>query len=188
MLFMLAKPTEARIIRPLLSFYRVSNLPVYTTSKVYSGKPNPSLDRDLSGIVFCGDSSQFDQSILEMQQEIAAQYQVATRNIPLFNLGYDTYALISELSTLQQNPARRMSGKTGTLWLGSNNNIRRQLTCGKFKDGLVQKLGLGPILKADRNIDEDHLHQQQAEPHQQNSHSHGAYKKSWLERSQLIPE
>lgn len=188
MLFMLAKPTEARIVRPLLSFYRVSNLPVYTTSKVYSGKPNPSLDRDLSGIVFCGDSSQFDQSILEMQQEIAAQYQVAARNIPLFNLGYDTYALISELSNLQQNPARRMSGKTGTLWLDSDNNLRRQLTCGKFKDGLVQKLGLGPILKADRNVDEDHLHQQQAEPHQQNSHSHGAYKKSWLERSQLIPE
>lgn len=152
MLFILAKPTVARIIRPLLSFYRVNTLPVYATSKVYSGKQDPSQDRDLSGIVFCGDNSKFEEEIHQSREEIANQYQVAVRNIPLFNLGYDTYSMITELSVLQQDSTKRHEGKTGILWLDSDNNIRRQLICGEFKKGYVHATGPGPILKANNNF------------------------------------
>ncbi len=179
MLFMLAKPKEARIIRPLLDFYRVGNMAVYSTSKVYSGKPNASLDRDLSGIVFCGNVSQFDESLQEVQQEIVSQHQIATRNIPLFNLGYDSYNLMSELPKLQQSPNERMSGKIGRLWLDENNFIRRQLVCGQFVEGNVKSLGAGPILKAETQT-ELPLDQQQETSTQQ--HSHGLEQKPWLER------
>jgi len=150
MVFMLAKPTIARIIRPLLTFYRVNNLAVYATSRVYSGKPDPAQDRDLSGIVFCADSAKFDQQASQRQREIALQYQVEERNIALFNLGYDSYHMITWLSQFQHDPARQLSGKTGLLWLDDNNNIRRRLSCGQFQDGYVQKLGPGPLLNPER--------------------------------------
>ncbi len=180
MLFMLAKPKVARIIRPLLDFYRVGDLPVYSTSKVYSGKPNPSLDRDLSGLVFCGDASQFDESIQQMQLEAGSLHQVAARNIPLFNLGYDSYKLISELPKLQQSPSQHMSGKIGKLWLDDNNFIRRQLKCGQFVDGNVKSLGAGPILKAETELLPLH---EQLQPSEEKQNEDGLYNKSWQEQS-----
>ena len=173
MMFIMAKPKEARIIRPLLNFYRVGDLAVYSTSKVYSGKPNASLDRDLSGIVFCGNVSQFNEDVHQMQQEISSRYQVAERNIPLFNLGYDSYNLMSELPKLQQSPAERMSGNSGKLWLDENNFIRRQLTCGQFVEGKVHSLGVGPILKAENDLTPF--------DQQQEKYIHGSEHKSRLE-------
>src|SRR5690554_7108230 len=52
-LFLVALPQQARQIKPTLAFNFASDLPVYSTSHVYSGEPNPSKDRDLNGIVFC---------------------------------------------------------------------------------------------------------------------------------------
>ncbi|MEE9412815.1 MAG: penicillin-binding protein activator [Methylococcales bacterium] len=184
MLFMLAKPKIARIIRPLLDFYRVGDLPVYSTSKVYSGKPNPSLDRDLSGLVFCGDVSQFDETIQQAQLEAGSSHQVAERNIPLFNLGYDSYNLMSALPELQQSSAQRMSGKIGQLWLDDNNLIRRQLKCGQFVDGNVKSLGAGPILKAATELVPLH---EQLQPSEDKQNEEGLYKKSWQERANENP-
>ena len=178
MLFLLAKPKEARIIRPLLDFYRIGNLAIYSTSKVYSGKPNASLDRDLSGIVFCGNVSQFDENLQQVQQEIVSQHQIAARNIPLFNLGYDSYNLMSELPKLQQSPTERMLGKIGRLWLDENNYIRRQLICGQFVEGNVKSLGAGPILKAETEAGLVPLGQQ-PETSIQKQHNHGSEQKSW---------
>ena len=175
MLFLLAKPTDARIIRPLLSFYRVNYLPVYSTSKVYSGKPEPSQDNDLSGIIFCGEPSKFDQIEQQEQEETASQYQVAVRNIPLLNLGFDTYNMISGLSVLQKDPTQRLQGKTGALWLDKDNNIRRQLTCGQFKDGYVQKIGLGPVLQAEDQATSS-LFEEQLQTNEKPHNGHGQYK------------
>ncbi|MEE9423650.1 MAG: penicillin-binding protein activator [Methylococcales bacterium] len=183
-LFMLAKPKVARIIRPLLDFYRVGGLPIYTTSKVYSGKPNPSLDRDLSGLVFCGGVSQFDDDIQQKQQETGSLHQVAARNIPLFNLGYDSYSLMTELPNLQQSQTHRMSGKIGKLWLDENNFIRRQLKCGQFVDGNVKSIGAGPILKAETELEPLH---EQLQPASDKPNKDGLNKKSWLERLNQDP-
>ena len=185
MIFMMAKPTIARIIRPLLSFYRVDHLPVYSTSKVYSGKPDPSQDNDLSGVVFCGNHSQFDQNEQQIQQEVASEYEVAIRNIPLFNLGYDTYNMIFELSGLQQDPERRLQGKTGMLRLDSRNNIRRQLICGQFKQGYAEMLGPGLILDAE-NADLSPF-EVNGQTHIEQQNGHDMPDKPWLERSDRLP-
>ncbi len=145
MIFIIARPKEARMIRPLLSFYRQAHLPVYTISKVYTGRPDPVKDRDLSGVNFCGYQSNFDTDLYQDQIEQASSYDVAERNIPLFNLGYDTYQMISNLSLLQQQPNERIEGKTGLLWLDGMNQIRRQLYCGQFdREGTVKLIGKGP--------------------------------------------
>lgn len=177
MIFMMAKPTVARIIRPLLSFYRVNQLSVYATSRVYSGKPDPAQDRDLSGIVFCSNTSKFDQDELQRQREIANQYQIAERNIPLFNLGYDAYRMISGIAVLQQDPDQRIHGKTGVLWMDDNNNIRRQLICGQFQDGTVRVIGPAPVLIPEGQIIPSLFERQSSE----------LDKKPWLERSDRVP-
>lgn len=145
MIFIIARPKEARMIRPLLSFFRQAHLPVYTISKVYSGRPDPVQDRDLSGVHFCGYQSIFDTNLSQDQIEQASSYDVAERNIPLFNLGYDTYQMISNLSLLQHQSNERIEGKTGLLWLDGRNQIRRQLYCGQFdQEGTVKLIGKGP--------------------------------------------
>ncbi|MGH8498734.1 MAG: penicillin-binding protein activator, partial [Methylococcales bacterium] len=51
--FLVAQPSNARLIKPLLDSYNAGRLAVYGTSQVYSGHENPNEDRDLSGIAFC---------------------------------------------------------------------------------------------------------------------------------------
>src|SRR5690606_29923358 len=52
MVFMLAKPAQARVIKPLLDFYYAGDLAVYSTSRIYTGYPIPRLDRDLDKVRF----------------------------------------------------------------------------------------------------------------------------------------
>jgi len=49
-IFLVTNATNARQIKPLLNFYYAGRIPVYATSNIYTGTPNPSLDRDLDGI------------------------------------------------------------------------------------------------------------------------------------------
>ncbi len=51
-IFLVAKSGLARQIRPQLQFHHASDLPVYTTSHSYSGKPDPKKDQDLQGVLF----------------------------------------------------------------------------------------------------------------------------------------
>ncbi|MCY4219687.1 MAG: penicillin-binding protein activator [Gammaproteobacteria bacterium] len=51
-IFLAANSTLARIVVPQLRFFQAHNLPVYATSYVYSGTPNPELDADLNGVIF----------------------------------------------------------------------------------------------------------------------------------------
>ena len=50
--FMAAFPAGARQLMPQLAFHHGAELPVYATSHVWSGVPDPTNDRDLDGVVF----------------------------------------------------------------------------------------------------------------------------------------
>ncbi|WP_423908656.1 penicillin-binding protein activator [Candidatus Spongiihabitans sp.] len=52
MLFLAANADQARLVVPQLRFFQAHNLPIYATSYVYSGNPNPALDADLDGLIF----------------------------------------------------------------------------------------------------------------------------------------
>ncbi len=51
-IFLAANSTLARIVVPQLRYFQAHNLPIYATSYVYSGTPNPELDADLNGVIF----------------------------------------------------------------------------------------------------------------------------------------
>jgi len=133
MIFLLAYPSKARQIMPLLQYYYASDLPVYGTSTVYSGSPDSMKDRDLDGIIFCDMPWVFNT-------------QMGSRHWPeqlnsynrLFALGFDSYRLASQLNQLLMFPAMGVSEASGVLYLSQGQTVSRILTWGQFRQGLVQ--------------------------------------------------
>lgn len=136
MIFLLAYPSKARQIMPMLKYYYAGDVPVYATSSVYSGSANSMKDRDLDGVIFCDMPWVFS-------------HQMGSRNWPeqfnsynrLYALGMDSYALSSQLNQLILFPALGVSDKSGVLYLSSNQQIARILVFGQFRQGLPQMLG-----------------------------------------------
>lgn len=132
-IFLLAYPSKAGQIMPLLKYYYAGDMPVYAISTVYSGHANPMKDRDLDGIIFCDMPWVFE-------------HQMGSRNWPeqfnsynrLYALGMDSYAMSSQLNQLLLFPAVGVSDNSGALYLSSPQQISRILVWGQFRQGLAK--------------------------------------------------
>ncbi len=51
-IFLAATTAQARLIVPQLRFFQAHGVPLYATSYIYTGKPDPAMDADLDGLVF----------------------------------------------------------------------------------------------------------------------------------------
>lgn len=105
-IFLFAQPDMGRQIVPLLRFYYAGNVPVYSISAIYSGRPNPIKDRDLNGVTFCE-----LPWLIQMSHSSGnpAQYD------RLYAIGRDAYLLsqsMPRLSALRNFP---IYGATGAL-------------------------------------------------------------------------
>ncbi len=139
--FMAAFPRQARQIKPMLAFYRASDLPVYATSHVYRGVSHPEEDRDLDGVVF-GDMPWVltpESADPALQQDIERNWPnaVATYN-RLFAFGVDAYRLVPRLGQLSAQSYARYDGVTGRLALDARSRVRRELSWAQFKDGVAR--------------------------------------------------
>lgn len=136
MIFLLAYPSKARQIMPLLNYYYAGDVPVYATASVYGGSANPLKDKDLDGIIFCDIPWVF-------------AHQAGTRNWPeqfnsynrLYALGIDSYTLATQLNQLMLFPADQSHNGDGILYLKPSQQVARVLEWGQFKQGLVHSLG-----------------------------------------------
>ncbi len=137
-IYIAAFPGQARQIRPQLKFYYASDIPVFSTSHLYSGEPNPTLDRDMDGIQFCDMPWVFNE-----QTEQSLNWQTLS-NIwgnsaksykRLYAMGIDAFNLIGRLDGLANNPQRQFSAQSGRLYLDENQRIHRQLQWAKFVAG-----------------------------------------------------
>jgi outer membrane PBP1 activator LpoA protein len=135
MIFLAATHRSARSIMPAFKFHHAGDLPVYSTSHVYTGKVNRELDRDLNGLIFCD-----LPWVLQNDSPLAG---VFTKNWPqqenftrLFALGVDAYHLIYNLDYLKNKDYASYDGQTGNIQLDDHNRIRRKLLWAKFENGL----------------------------------------------------
>lgn len=135
MVFLLAYPTKARQIMPLLKYYYVEDVPVYATSTAYSGNPNVLKDRDLNGLVFCDIPWIFTHQ--KAGKNWPEQFNSYNR---LYALGMDSYTLATQLNHLLLFPAVGINEKSGILYLGPHQQISRVLAWGQFKQGKAQLL------------------------------------------------
>jgi outer membrane PBP1 activator LpoA protein len=136
MIFLVAYPSKARQIMPLLNYYYAGDVPVFATASVYSGSANALKDKDLEGIIFCDIPWVFG-------------HQMGTRNWPeqfnsynrLYSLGKDSYLLAMQLNQLMLFPADEWVSGDGILYLKSSQQVARVLEWGQFRQGLVHSLG-----------------------------------------------
>jgi hypothetical protein len=137
--FLLASPGQARLIRPQLSFYHATALPVYATSRVYSGHPDASKDADMNGIVFCDMPWELETGSHweHLQRAIDTHWPgQANRYGRLYALGIDAFRVIPYISELGGGMFGSYHGVTGNLSMDSSGQISRTLRCARFRQGL----------------------------------------------------
>ncbi|MBF0255453.1 MAG: penicillin-binding protein activator [Gammaproteobacteria bacterium] len=145
-IFLAASPEKGREIRPQLQFNFAGAMPLYATSRVYSGVTNLRLDRDLNGIRFP------DHPWLLVEEDGPTSRQAVAKLFPssrnkfprLHSMGIDSYVLLSRLAELANNPQAAHDGKTGILRLDANRQIQQQMLWAEMKDGKPVVLGYVP--------------------------------------------
>jgi outer membrane PBP1 activator LpoA protein len=135
MVFMLSFSKSARQIRPLFLKYNMKNVPIYGTSHLYTGTPNPESDAKLNGVRFV------DLPWVLAPNEDVVQWQRRLTNKKykrLFALGVDAYTLLSRLQQLSQY---EWQAQTGHLFVNNRGVIHRdKLRWAHFVDGKPQLL------------------------------------------------
>lgn len=128
-IFLFSQPQDARIIVPLLRYYYASNIPIYGSSSIYSGKTSERKDMDLDGVIVC---------------DIPWSRQIAQGNINdavqadrLYAVGQDAYLLSQTLTRLVLLPNFPIYGTTGALTLSSTRQIHRRLPCTAIRNGAI---------------------------------------------------
>lgn len=147
-IFLAAYPRQARQIRPQLKYYHAGDVPVYSTSHVYTGVLNQERDRDMDGLVFgdmpwvLAESTAHRGLRAEIENQISDAGNALQR---LYALGIDAFNIIGALNTLRNYPYERYDGETGSLSLDNNLRVRRQLTWVKFRSGRPVALDSGNL-------------------------------------------
>ena len=123
--FLLADtPAEARSLKPLLAFHYAGTLPVYATSSIYSGLPDPR-DRDLSGARLV-ELPWLLGSHPSLRVAIAAGGTGSDDFARLNALGADAWLLQSRFAQLQGGADTLIRGSTGLLRLDPGLRILRE--------------------------------------------------------------
>ncbi|MCK7580282.1 MAG: penicillin-binding protein activator [Chromatiales bacterium] len=154
-IFLAADSRHARLIRPQLSYHRASKVPVYATSRVFTGRGNPGLDVDLDGIQF-GDMPWMlvgDGRVAELRKRLQVNWPYAHTDLDrLYALGVDSYALIAHLDRLGAENAVRFGGVTSGITLGRP-ALHRQLLWAQFRNGVPVLLDSFVRVKGQFDVD-----------------------------------
>jgi len=137
-IFILGFPRQARQIRPQLRFHHAGDLPVYSTSHVFSATSDPGLDRDMDGLMFCDIPWVLDKTgrWAEKRQMLANLWPVRSKRFQrLFALGYDAWEITPWLGTLNMPGFASYPGATGILTLDAQKRLHRTLEWAQFRRG-----------------------------------------------------
>lgn len=139
-IFLVARPETGRMVMPTLQFLYAANIPVYATSSIYSGIPNPDADRDMSRTRFCDMNWLLDPANPFYQQLRPWLSDNSTPYLRLYAMGADAYLLYPRLSQLQQSPGSQVDGYTGALHINGTRQVTRDMECAVFRNGLPTPL------------------------------------------------
>lgn len=137
-IFIAANPRQARLIRPQLKFHHAGDLPIYATSHVFSGKVDRTQDRDMDDIIFADIPWTLDAPSQLSELRHRSGDQLARHNDQLQRLvalGIDAFQLATLFPQLEKYPMSSYRGETGTLNIGDNGNIHRELSWAQFVAG-----------------------------------------------------
>lgn len=148
MVFLLARPQQARSIKPLLAFHYASDIPVYATSRIYAGTPQPQLDRDINGIRFT-DMPWVLQTQSPLRDLINNELSQTDQYQRMYALGIDSYQLHPRLKQLEVITQSRVYGETGNLKLNERREIEREMLLAKIRSGRPTVIPVADLTSTD---------------------------------------
>jgi hypothetical protein len=139
-IFLAANATAGRMIKSQLKFHNSGDLPVYSTSFIYSmdGRSNA----DLSGLMFTDTPWIISpHAWIATLPDLYNEYWPAEQRLGrLHAMGYEAYHLVIKLFSSRTIPMDEMDGATGRLYLDSDGRVHRRLTWAQFQRGKVVAL------------------------------------------------
>ncbi len=153
---------QARSIKPLLAFHFAQNLPVYASSRVYRGKPDPQGDADLNGVYFTDTPWALGSEPIQQQRidDYIERGGAPSKN--LYALGVDALQLAPRIPQMLYTPGMRFEGMTGVLSLSAQGIILRRPSWAVFRGGVAT------LLKEDKHESMDaRTTQNQGDPQQE---------------------
>lgn len=133
MVLMLAKPQQARSIKPMLAFYYAGDIPVYALSRIYNGFPNPDQDRDMDSVRFTDMPWVLEDQPLK--KRILADQPQSRNYLRLYAMGIDSFLLYPRLRQMEKARDSRVYGQTGYLTLNAQLVVQRQLLLAQMRNG-----------------------------------------------------
>ena len=162
MLFLAARPVTGRLIKPQINFFQAHDIPVYSTSHIYTGIPDPVNDTDLNQITF-GDMPWLlrnDNRAKLLRASVEGKKQSDGNLKRLFALGMDAYLLSRVLPYLEPDGAVILKGVTADrLNINKDRHIERQLTWARFEKGEPSILDKLDGTEGYENIEPDQMEQ-----------------------------
>jgi outer membrane PBP1 activator LpoA protein len=136
--FLAARPESGRLIKPQLNFYLAHDIPVYSTSHIFSGTRDIVNDADLDRIVF-GDMPWLlrdDSRSTIIRSLVEADHPPQAGLERLFALGMDAYLLSRVIPYLEPGTPLMLKGVSGDrLVIGKSGQIERHLEWARFENG-----------------------------------------------------
>ncbi|MGI1677264.1 MAG: penicillin-binding protein activator [Cellvibrionaceae bacterium] len=149
LIFMMARPQEAQLLKPTLNFHFASNIPVYATRHIYTGSDAGSMSEDLNGIRFTTLPWWFDDNN-DIKDAIIKNANPNPSYQQFYAMGLDAYRVQPRLKQLELVQGARFYGSTGALRLNTKRQITRQQTWVEISEG---KVALMPDLVLEVDID-----------------------------------
>lgn len=139
-IFLASDAPAGRLLKAQLKFHYSGDLPVYSTSSIYS--LDDRSNADLNGIMFADTPWVIDPQpwIAELSREFAEYWPAERRLARLHAMGYDAYNLIAALFASRGGTMVELDGATGTLFLDAGGRVHRRLAWAQFQQGQVVAL------------------------------------------------
>lgn len=138
--FLAADAKAGRLIKSQLEFHYAGDLPVYSTSFIYS--MDGRSDSDLNDVMFAETPwvVQPPAWIADFPQ-LYVEFWPAQKRLARFHaMGYDAYHLVGGLFPSRIGPMEEIVGATGTLYLDADGRVHRKLAWAKFVGGRPEPL------------------------------------------------
>jgi outer membrane PBP1 activator LpoA protein len=150
--FLAADAKSGRLIKSQLKFHYSGELPVYSTSFIYS--LDGRSDSDLNGVMFADTPWIISPPAwIAGYPDLYARYWPAEKRLTrLHAMGYDAYHLVGGLHAAQERPMEEIAGATGRLYLANDGRVHRKLAWAQFDNG--RPVHLPDTAEFRRTIDE----------------------------------
>lgn len=135
LVFLAADAKAGRLIKSQLKFHYAGDLPVYSTSFIYS--MDGRSDADLNGVMFADAPWVVaPPAWIADYPEVYGEFWPAEKRLTrLHAMGYDAYNLVGELFNSRNFPMDEIVGATGRLFLTTDGRVHRKLAWAQFERG-----------------------------------------------------